>query len=72
MTSKTYKTTEICKLAGVPWWRLDHLVRSGQVVPLNRVRGQERRFSGTEALKAIELLKAGSKKLEEKADDSDN
>lgn len=34
------------------------MVRSGKVTPLNRVRGQERRFSEEEAEKAIELLKA--------------
>ena len=62
MTAKTYSTTEIhivAKATGY-YWRLDYLVRKGAVVALNRVRGQERRFTEQEALRAINILRAGS------------
>ncbi len=61
MTEKTYKTTEILKIADAKWWNLDYLVRSGRITALNRVRGQERRFSKEEAKKAINMLKFGIK-----------
>lgn len=42
-------------------------------MPLNRVRGQERRFSKTEALRAISLLKeraaSGTEELKELANE---
>ena len=59
--NKTYKTTEILKIASANWWNLDYLVRSGRITALNRVRGQERRFSEDEGLKAIGMLKFGIK-----------
>ena len=62
MTPKTYSTTEINAVAGTEWcyWRLNYLVLTGKVVAQNRVQGQERRFSESEALKAITILRAGS------------
>ncbi len=60
--AKTYSTTEINAVAGTGWcyWRLNYLVLKGRVVAQNRVQGQERRFSESEALKAINILRAGS------------
>ena len=60
--TKTYSTTEILIVAKATgyYWRLDYLVRKGAVVALNRVRGQERRFTEQEALRAINILRAGS------------
>lgn len=62
MTPKTYSTTEINAVAGTGWcwWRLNYLVLQGKVKALNRIRGQERRFTEAEALKAINILRAGS------------
>lgn len=62
MTPKTYSTTEINAVASTSWcwWRLNYLVLKGRVKALNRVRGQERRFTEQEALRAINILRAGS------------
>lgn len=62
MTPKTYSTTEINAVAGTGWcpWRLNHLVLKGRVKAINRRRGQERRFTEAEALRAINILRAGS------------
>jgi len=64
MTPKTYSTTEINALAGTGWcyWRLRYLVQTGVVIPLNRGRGKERRFSEAEGLKAINILRASIKR----------
>lgn len=78
MTPKTYSTTEINVVAGTAWcpWRLKYLVSRGTVNPINRVRGQERRFSEQEALRAINILRAGSvssvKELQDLADNADD
>ena len=60
--AKTYSTTEINAVAGTEWcyWRLNYLVLTGKVVAQNRTQGQERRFSEPEALKAINILRAGN------------
>ena len=63
--NKTYSTTEILKIADAKWWNLGYLVSSGRVTPLNRVRGQERRFSKEEAKKAIDMLSFGIKESKE-------
>lgn len=54
---KTFSTAEILVVAKATYYRLDYLVRTGKVIPINRVPGQERRFSEEEALKAIALLR---------------
>jgi len=75
-TERTYSTTEILSVAGVGlyFWRLDYLVRSGKITALNRVRGQERRFSEQETLRAINILRSGSitnlKELQEKVENA--
>ena len=56
MEKQVYTTTEILKALEVPFYRLEHLIRVGKVVPLNRGRGVERRFSLAEFKKATELL----------------
>ena len=61
-TEKTYSTTEILVAAKATgyYWRLDYLVRKGKVVALGGGSGRERRFSESEALRAINILRAGS------------
>jgi len=61
LTEKTYSTTEINAVAGTGWcpWRLNHLVMKGKIVALNRRKGQERRFSQGEAIRAANILRAG-------------
>ncbi len=56
MTDRTYSTTEILAITGDMWYRLNYLVITNQVTPLNRHRGKERRFSETETLKAVNIL----------------
>lgn len=65
MTPKTYSTTEILSITGDMWYRLNYLVMTNKVTPLNRQRGKERRFSGEEALKAIALLRGKKSNVEE-------
>ncbi len=57
MKKRTKKTTEILSALGIPFWRLEHLIRAGKITPLNRGRGVERRFSQEEFLKAKRILK---------------
>ena len=72
---KTYSTHEILVAAKATgyYWRLDYLVRKGKVVALGGGSGKERRFSESEALKAINILRAGSvssvKELQDLADE---
>jgi len=56
MKDQIYTTTEVLETLQVPYWRLEHLIRAGKVKPLNRGRGQERRYSQTEFEKARKLL----------------
>ena len=56
MNEKTYTTTEILKTLQVPFWRLEHLVRAGRVVPLNRGRGTERLFAEREYQKVKKIF----------------
>ncbi len=76
MTNRTYSTTEILALTGSMWYRLNYLVMTNKVTPLNRHRGEERRFSAEEAVKAINLLRPGGKssleELEEMSNDSNS
>ncbi len=57
MNERTYSTTEVLKALGVRYWKLEHLIRAGEITPLNRGRGIERRFSEDEFLKAKRILK---------------
>lgn len=78
MSERTFSTTEILVVAKATgyYWRLDYLVRSGKVKAINRIRGQERRFTEAEALRAINILRVGSvssvKELQELADEASN
>ena len=56
MKDNTWTTTEILRELAVPFWRLEHLVRSGKLKPLNKGRGRERRYSQTEYEMARKLL----------------
>ncbi len=54
--ARTYTTTDILTETGVPFWRLEHLIRAHRIKPLNKGRGRERRFSQEEYEKAKRLL----------------
>ena len=56
MKDNTWTTTEILRELEVPFWRLEHLVRSGKLQPLNKGRGRERQYSQIEFEKARKLL----------------
>ncbi len=67
---RTFSTAEILVVSKATYYRLEYLVRTGKVTPINRVPGQERRFSEGQALKAIDLLrgkKSNVKELQELA-----
>lgn len=68
---RTFSTAEILVVAKATYYRLEYLVRTGKVNPINRVPGQERRFSEEEALRAVDLLrgkKSNVAELQELAD----
>lgn len=57
LKKSNYSTTEILEILGVPFYRLEHLVRVGKVKPLiSGRRGVERRFTVEEFEKAKRLL----------------
>ena len=54
--SETLSTNQVLEKLGVPFWRLEHLVRSGRVRPLKRGRGHDRKYSLEEYHKARRIL----------------
>lgn len=54
--TRTYGTTEILRTLSVPFWRLEYLIRAGRIMPINRGRGRERRFTEAEFQKIKQFL----------------